>query len=135
MGYRHFVPDVASLDRAKQAQRLTAVFQCHEDYDRAEKMTLLFKIENVTRSEQFTITVNGQPVDPKNQSVQYAPNGRDTRIHTVTLEPYLLYEVALGPSHLKKGENILEIEPVQLVADLSGNIHLVEIELAVQFSG
>jgi len=65
--------------------------------------------------------------------VRYAANGRDTRIHTVKLGPYLEYEVLLRPNQLVKGENVLEIMPTRLTADPATNIHLVEIELRVDY--
>ncbi|HUT89790.1 MAG TPA: hypothetical protein VMY37_09855 [Thermoguttaceae bacterium] len=131
--YRHYAPDVESFDRGEEEKRLEAVFRCYEDYDRAKVTTLAFKIENVARSERFEITLNGRRIDPGDQRVRYASNGRDTRIHTVKLEPYLRYEVSLKPGQLNAGENTLEIRPTRLVAELVGKIHLVEIELAVRY--
>ena len=63
-------------------------------------ITLRFKIENVARSEQFQVSLNGQPIEAGQQQVRYAANGRDTRIHTVKLGPYLEYEAALRPNQL-----------------------------------
>ena len=131
--YRHYAPDVASIDRSQKEQELKAVFRCHEDYDRAKDITLQFKIENVARDEQFEIAINGQKINPREQRVLYASNGRDTRIHTVTLGPYSSYSLSLGSSQLKDGENTLKIKPTKLAPDLAGRIHLVEIELIVKY--
>jgi hypothetical protein len=131
--YRHYAPELASINRGREAGSLGAVFRCYEDYDRAKELTLSFKIENVARSETFQITLNGRPVEPPDEAVTYAANGRDTRIHTVKLGPYLRYDVSLKPGQLKKGENTLEVTPGRLIADLAGKIGLVEIELSVRY--
>jgi hypothetical protein len=131
--YRHYAPDVASVDRGQQDKTLKAVFRCYEDYDRARRITLRFKVENVARGEQFEITLNGRQIDLKDQGVLYASNGRDTRVHTVKLEPYLRYDLSLKPGQLAKGENTLEVKPARLVPDLPEKIHLVEIELTLRF--
>jgi hypothetical protein len=131
--YRHYAPELASIDRDQETGSLKAVFRCYEDYDRASEITFGFKIENVARSETFDITLNRHPLEPPDQAVSYAANGRDTRIHTVKLGPYLRYDVALKPSQLKRGENALEIKPSRLIADLVGKINLVEIELSVRY--
>jgi hypothetical protein len=65
--------------------------------------------------------------------VRYAANGRDTRIHTVKLGPYLEYEVTLQPSQLSKGENVLEITPTRLIPAVATKINLVEIELHIAY--
>ena len=135
IGYRHNAPDVAFVDRGHKQTNLKAVFRCYEDYDRAKKIALRFKIENVARTEQFEVTLNGRRIDPQDQSqsILYASNGRDTRIHTVNLGPYFCYDLSLKPGQLEKGENTLQIKPTRLEADLVGKIHLVEIELTLQF--
>jgi hypothetical protein len=109
------------------------VFRCYEDYDRASALTLRFKIENVARTEQFQASLNGGPPDSGTTNVRYAANGRDTRIHTVPLGPYLEYEISLPPDHLRQGENVLEVTPTRLMPDLATKIHLVEIELHVSY--
>jgi hypothetical protein len=129
--YRHYDPDVASLDRRAGPGRLNAAFRCHEDCDRARAIALRFKIENVARLEQFQASLNGHPLQPGRQRVRYAANGRDTRIHTVKLGPYLEYEIALQPNQLRRGENVLEVTPTRLTPDLTTKINLVEIELSV----
>ena len=131
--YRHYDPDRASLDRRGGQGRLKAVLRCYEDYDRARAISLRFKIENVARTEQFQATLNGHPLQPGPHQVRYAANGRDTRIHTVKLEPYLQYEVTLRPGQLRKGENVLEVTPTRLAAGLATKIRLVEIELSVRY--
>jgi hypothetical protein len=112
---------------------LKAVFRCYEDYGRARAITLRFKIENVARTERFQASLNGRAIEPGRQTVRYAANGRDTRIHTVKLGPYLEYEIALRPEQLLRGENVLEITPTRLAADLAAKINLVEIELRVGY--
>ena len=94
---------------------------------------LRLKVENVARAEQFQATLNGHPLQPGPHQVRYSANGRDTRIHTVKLEPYLQYEIALLPNQLRKGENLLEVTPVRLAAELATKIQLVEIELCVRY--
>jgi hypothetical protein len=131
--YRHYDPDRANMERRGGQGRLRAVFRCYEDYDRTRAVSLRFKIENVARSEQFQVTLNGQRLQPGPHEVRYSPNGRDTRIHTVKLEPYLQYEIALRPGQLRKGENVLEVAPTRLTAELATKIQLVEIELSVRY--
>jgi len=131
--HRHYDPDLASLDRQDAQGRLKAVFRCSEDYDRTRAVTLRFKIENVARREQFQITLNGHAIVSGQQQVRYAPNGRDTRIHTVKLGPYLDYETALQPNQLVRGENVLEVAPTNLTPGLAAKINLVEIELCVGY--
>ncbi len=130
-GYRHFDPDQAGMDRRDGQRHLKAVFHCYEEYDRAQTLTLRFKIENVARTEQFQTHLNGHPVEPCSLQVRYAANGRDTRIHTVKLGPYLEYELSLRPNQLRKGENTLDIAPTRLIPDLTTKINLVEIDLRV----
>jgi hypothetical protein len=127
--YRHYDPDRASLDRRGGQGPLKAAFRSYEDYDRTRAIMLRFKVENVARTEQFQARLNGQPIEAGQQQVRYAANGRDTRIHTVKLGPYLEYEVALRPNQLRRGENALEVTPTRLLADLATRINLVEIEL------
>jgi len=131
--YRHFAPEVARLNRDDKEKGLEAVFRCYEDYDRAKELTLRFKIENVARSEQFEISLNGKLISAEQQRVLYAANGRDTRIHTVKLEPYSLCSLSLKPGQLKKGENTLSVRPAKLNPDLAGDIYLLEIELIVKY--
>jgi len=131
--HRHYAPELASIDRGPGAGSLGAVFRCYEEYDRARELRLSFKVENVARSETFEITLNGHPIEPADEAVTYAANGRDTRVHTVKLGPYLRYDVSLEPDQLKKGENALEVRPARLIADLAGKIRLVEIELSVRY--
>jgi len=132
-GYRHFDPDRASMDRGGGERRLKAAFRCYEEYERARAIALRFKIENVARTEQFQASLNGRPFEPGTCQVRYAANGRDTRIHTVKLGPYLEYEAALRPNQLVKGENVLEVAPKRLTADLAAKINLVEVELHVRY--
>ena len=132
-GYRHYDPDLASLDRRGGQRRLKAALRCYEDYDRTRAITLRFKIENAARTEQFQASLNGHRIEPGRRQVRYAANGRDTRIHTVKLGSYLEYEVSLRPNQLSKGENVLEVTPTRLTADLATKINLVEIELHVGY--
>jgi hypothetical protein len=131
--YRHSAPRLAGLDRAGGPQSIKATFRCFEDYSDTRSITLRFKIENVARTELFQVKLNGHPVEPRRQQISFAANGRDTRIHTVSLGPYLEYKVSLHPNGLRKGENILEITPIRLVRDLPAKINLVEIELNVDY--
>jgi hypothetical protein len=131
--YRHYDPDLASMNRQGGERPLRAVFRCYEDYDRTRAITLRFKIENVARTERFQASLNGRRIEPGEQQVRYAANGRDTRIHTVKLGPYLEYEVALPPDRLSKGENVLEVAPTRLIPDVATKVNLVEIELQVSY--
>jgi hypothetical protein len=132
--YPHYDPDQAGLNRPADKGQLKATFRCYENYDRAQTITLRFKIENVARTEQFRVSLNGQPIEASQQQVRYAANGRDTRIHTVKLGPYLEYEITLQPSQLRKGENHLEVIPSKLLPELTPKISLLEIELLVAYS-
>ena len=133
--HRHYDPDRASLNRSADAATLQASFRCYEEYARAESITLRFKLENVMRHERFAPSVNGQPIEPDQQQVRYAANGRDTRVHTVALRPYLEYEISLRPSQLCDGENVLDVAPTQLVSELATTVNLREIELQVSYGG
>jgi hypothetical protein len=133
LGYRHFAPVLAGLDRAGRERTLKAPFRCYEDYQRTRAITLRFKIENVARTEEFQVSLNGRPLDAAQQEVRYAGNGRDTRLHTVNLGPYLEYTLSLRPNQLKKGENLLEVTPKRLIPELQAKINLVEIELLVSY--
>ncbi|HPV24944.1 MAG TPA: hypothetical protein PLJ65_12270, partial [Casimicrobium sp.] len=62
-----------------------------------------FKIENVFRTERFAITLNGKPVDESALTIRSAAGGRDTRMHTITLGPYLEYELAPKAEELVRG--------------------------------
>lgn len=90
-------------------------------------------IENVARTEQFLASLNGREIGPGASQVRCAANGRDARIHTVALGPYLEFEAALRPDQLRKGENVLEVKPARLAPGLTGKISLVEIELHVSY--
>jgi len=131
--YRHYDPDHAVMERTGEEKALRAVFRCYEDYDRASAITLRFKVENVVRTEQFQVSLNGHSLDAGRQGVRHAANGRDTRIHTFALLPYLEYEIPLQPSQLRKGENVLEVTPTRLVADLATTVRLMEVELLVGY--
>lgn len=115
------------------ARPLRAVFRCYEDYARASKLTLRFKLENVVREERFSVRINGRPVAQQSLTLRYAPNGRDTRIHTVPLKPYQLCELILRPDQLRAGSNTLELQPIRLLKGTTGKVYLVEIELEVRY--
>ncbi len=132
--YRHHDPDQASLDRSAEKGNLTAKFRCFEEFAAAKSITLKCKLENTVRSERFALRLNGQPIAENQMTLRYASNGRDTRMHTVTLGPYLEYEVVLNPSQLKAGENVLEVMPTKLRPDLKPKIHLLELELSVVYA-
>lgn len=55
-------------------------------------------------------------------------------MHTVTLGPYLEYEVALTSEQLNAGENVLVVTPTKLVPGLKPAIHLLELELSVEYA-
>ena len=133
-GYRHHDQDRATLDRGQRDGKLVATFRCFEEYERAKSMTLRLKVENVMRDERFAMSVNGQPVAAEQMQVRYAANGRDTRVHTVTLLPYLEYEIALKANQLGRGENRLEVAPQRLVPALTATIQVRELELVVRYA-
>lgn len=133
--YRHFSPEAVSFTRGGQDLSLNAPFRCYEDCNSATSILLRFKVEPVARSEQFDVCLNGQTIAPKDLTVLYASNGRDARIHPVTLGPYFEYELALQPSQLAKGDNVLTVKPVHLLPDTTGAIRLAELELRIQYEG
>ena len=98
----------------------------------AEKV-IRFKLENVARSEQFEVSLNGRPVDPGRRSIRYAPNGRDTRIHTVKIGPYQQYDLSLGSEELLRGENVLEIKPIKLLPGIIEKVNLIELEVMIRY--
>jgi hypothetical protein len=132
--YRHHDPDQARLDRAANDGALRAAFRCYEDCAAANRLTLKFKLENTLRSERFSLSLNGRPIDARRTTLRYASNGRDARMHTVTLGPYLEYEVALAPEQLNAGENVLVVTPTKLIPGLKPAIHLLELELSVEYA-
>lgn len=132
--YRHHDPDRASLKRPTENAKLLASFRCYEEYGLAKCIVLRFKLENVMRDEQFTLSLNGETLGPQQQQVRYAASGRDTRVHTVRLGPYLEYELALRPGQLRRGENRLEVAPARLRPELATTIQLREIELEVRYT-
>ncbi|MBI2432011.1 MAG: hypothetical protein HYV26_03990 [Candidatus Hydrogenedentes bacterium] len=132
--YRHYSPSLAGMDRAGRQPPLKATFRCFEEFNHARGITLRFKIENVTRTELFQVVLNGSAVDPAILKWMYVANGRDTRIHTVTLGPHFQPEISLGPEHLRHGENVLEVVPLQLDTGLTAKINLAEIELLLDYN-
>jgi hypothetical protein len=131
-GYRHFAPALPGMDRGGNTP-LVATFRSYEDYDRASALVLRFKIVNVARDERFRTTLNGRPLEPRAGELKYAAGGRDARMHTVALGPYLQYDVALGAGQLRQGDNTLEVAASKLLADLTTPIKLAEIELLVRY--
>lgn len=132
-GYRHFVPVGPSIDRVTQGAELKTTIRCYDDYERAHSLVLKFKIENVFRTERFSIMLNDKPIDDAALTIQSAAGGRDTRMHTITLGPYLEYELALKPQDLISGENTLTVTPKELTPNFSGTINLREISLQIFF--
>jgi hypothetical protein len=132
--YRHYDPDVATLDRGQPDAGMKAVFRCYEDHERAKGRILRFKLADVARSEQFELSLNGRRIAAENHSVRYASNGRDTRIHTVKIGPYQQHEVSLEPSQLLRGENWLEVKPLKLLPGIVERLNLVELELSVRYA-
>ena len=92
------------------------------------------KVENVMRGERFQLKLNSHTIEAHQHELKYAANGRDTRVDTVKLGPYLEYELALALSQLRRGENHLELHPTTLVPGLVTTINLREIELIVRYS-
>ena len=133
-GYRHHVRERAVLSRTADGANLTAHFRCYDDFAAASAITLRFKVENVMRGERFEPSLNGHSIKASQHQVRYAANGRDTRVHTVNLGPYVEYEIAVEPSQLEKGENQLDVRPVRLVPELETQINLREIELLVEYA-
>ena len=95
---------------------------------------LRFKLENVMRDEQFATTVSGHPIVSDQQRIRFAANGRDTRVHTVTLGPYHIFEIALRPNQLRMGKNHLKVQPTRLWPELKTTIEFREIKLIVNYT-
>jgi hypothetical protein len=131
--YRHYDPDTACLDPRSSQGPLNAVFRCYEEYDQARRIVLRFKIENVARSDRFQVSLNGQAIEPDSTLLQYAANGRDLRIHTVALGPYLEYTIALEAAQLRRGDNRLAVAPTALASPPATALRLVELELQVSY--
>ena len=85
------------------------------------------------RNERFEPILNGQPIDSRQQRIRYAANGRDTRVHTVTLGPYLENELALTPMQLVQGRNVIELLAANLVPNLQTTVNLREVELLIRY--
>lgn len=132
-GYRHFAPTIPGIDRGAEGAALKADFRCYEDLSAARDITLRFKVENVARTEAFAIALNGNTIDPGAMTVRFAGSGRDTRMHTVSLAPFLEFEIALRADHIARGENSLVVTPAKLDPAIGGKINLTEIELTVRY--
>jgi len=79
------------------------------------------------------VNLNGNVLELGDEQTLYVANGRDTRIHTVTLGPYIQYSVPLAATQLQKGDNTLEVTPTHLNAAVKTAIALSEIELIVEY--
>ncbi|NUM55831.1 MAG: hypothetical protein HUU46_19495 [Candidatus Hydrogenedentes bacterium] len=132
-GYRHFAPTIPAIERGAEGATLKADFRCYEDLSAARAITLRFKVDNVTRTDAFTIALNGGAIDAGAISLRFAGSGRDTRMHTVTLAPFLEFEIALRADHIARGENSLVVAPAKLNSEIAGKMNLTEIELDVRY--
>ena len=94
---------------------------------------LRVKVEGVTARGQFAFALNGKPVAPDCVQRLHAPRGRDTRVHSVPLEPYSQYVLLLSGGELHHGINVLTVALTERDPDLFGTVGLVELELALRY--
>jgi hypothetical protein len=129
--YRHYTQDFAAIDRAAPTPAELS-FRCYHAAN-AKKLTLKLKTVGVTTNEQFTFTLNGQPIASERITRLHAPGGRDARIHSIPLAPYSQFEFNLSRDMLRCGENRLVVSLSNKEPDLTGKIELLELELLLRY--
>ncbi|MCX6910602.1 MAG: hypothetical protein NTY01_21530 [Verrucomicrobia bacterium] len=125
--YRHYTQEVASIDRAAPKPAELS-FRCYHAAN-AKKVTLKLKSVGVTTREQFSFSLNSQPIASERIQRLHAPGGRDARIHSIKLEPYSQFEFDLSRDMLHSGDNRLTVSLTDKESDLTGKIELLELEL------
>ena len=134
-GYRHFDPDRVGVDRQAAERTLKATFPCYEDYARARAITLRFKVENVMRSERFASEPQRPAFRARHVSGCVTPPTVATRGSTPSRSSRTWSTKSpCGRPSILRGENVLEVTPERLIADLPGKINLVEVELSVSYA-
>lgn len=128
--YRHYTQDMAFIDRAAPTPAELS-FRCYHAAN-AKKLTLKLKTVGVTTNEQFTFTLNGQPIANNRIQRLHSPGGRDARIHSIPLAPYSQFEFNLSRDMLRSGENRLTVSLTNKESDLTGKIELLELELLLR---
>jgi hypothetical protein len=129
--YPHYTPEHAVIDR-RQPQPAELVFRCYHAAN-AKTLRLQVKAVNVTTSDEFSLSLNGRAIDGARIRRLHAPGGRDVRIHSIPLQAYSQYVVALAPDMLQRGENRLAISLRKGDPGLVGSIELVELELFLHY--
>jgi hypothetical protein len=129
--YRHYTQDFAAIDRAAPAPAELS-FRCYHAAN-AKKLTLKLKTVGVTTNEQFTFTLNGQPLAKDRIQRLHSPGGRDARIHSIPLAPYSQFEFNLSRDMLRRGENQLAVSLTNKESDLTGKVELLELELLLRY--
>jgi hypothetical protein len=130
--YPHYAPEQASIERL-DPQAAEVVWRCYEDFGSAREMELELKLVGVTICDRFEFRVNGELVEESRLRRLHSANGRDARLHSVRLEPYSQYTIALDPAALRRGDNRLTVSLVEGEPDLLGTIEVREVALSVRY--
>ena len=128
--YPHYTPEHAAIDRRKP-QPAELAFRCYHAAG-ATTIRLQVKAVGVTVRDQFSLALNGQPIDAARIRRLHASGGRDARIHSIPLAPYSEYVVTLAPKMLRSGDNRLTVALSKADPELFEPIGLVELELFLQ---
>ena len=131
--YRHYVPEVAQVERLADPPRMALDFTCYEDFPAAREITLECKVVGVSLRDRFAFSINGRPVPAERSECLYSASGRDARVHSVPLEPYAQFTLTLDASWLQQGANVLEVALADRHPALLGVVELREVKLDVRY--
>ncbi len=129
--YRHYTPERASIERL-QPEPAELVFRCYHAAA-ASACTLKLKAVSVTVFDEFAFSFNGRPLSADRVQRLHAPGGRDTRVHSVPLDPYSEFVIDLDAGWFAAGENALTVSLVKADPDLFSSIALRELELILRY--
>ncbi|MCD6359373.1 MAG: hypothetical protein J7M38_00830, partial [Armatimonadetes bacterium] len=102
---RHAVPERAELDRFNP-RPVDLTWRCYEDFEQAALVRVELKLVGVTIRDEFAFSINGHSIEPERVERLHASNGRDARVHGISLDPYSLYSFELRAEELRRGENV-----------------------------
>ncbi|WP_372934814.1 hypothetical protein [Mariniphaga sediminis] len=130
----HYAPEQADIQR-ENPQPTDLHFRCYEDYSRVKEIRIEIKTVSVSIFDQFSFSLNNQPIPSSCVKRLHAPGGRDRRIHATVLEPYSQYIIQLTSQKklMQPDENLLTVTLVKQDPDVLGKIELREMELFVNY--
>ncbi len=131
--YRHYVQEAASISRfGSEPAELT--WRCHEDWSRAASVQIEVKTVAVTSLDEFAFTLNGVDVAADQIERLHAYGGRDSRVHSIPLQPYSIYTLEVDPAALVRGENRLTVTMTQSVPELAEDVDMREMVVSVRYN-